>query len=177
MIEESLIRKFYAIDDALMLENVDGAIEITEQQYNDALVAKMEGRKAFVRNAELVIFSGVMVTAWNKSTGHPEEFDEFDIIPEEYTLTEPLGDVVWGETGWIERIKSEQEIAMIEHQWVISELERVSIQLMYHWTEDSRSTHTIDEWKAYARQLRDYTSTNDAGVPVVIGISRPVIGN
>lgn len=170
--------KYFAFEDALILDSAPtGAIEITEQQYNDALAAKMDGRKAFVRDGELVVFSGNKIKAWNKSTRQQKEFDEFDVIPEDYTLTEPVGDVVWGETGWIERIKSEQEIAMIEHQWVISELERVSIQLMYHWTEDSRSTHTIDEWKAYARQLRDYTSTNDDGMPVVIGSTRPGIGN
>ncbi|EOW9438164.1 hypothetical protein ACOCGT_001148, partial [Vibrio cholerae] len=77
---ETLLPKFFAFEDVLMLDNTEeGAIEITEQQYNDALDAKMTGRKAFVRNGELVIFSGVMVTAWNKLTVQPKEFDEFDV--------------------------------------------------------------------------------------------------
>nr|MBF4333471.1 phage tail protein [Vibrio anguillarum] len=42
--------KFFAFEDALMLAHEQGAIEITEQQYKDALAAKMEGRKAFVKD-------------------------------------------------------------------------------------------------------------------------------
>ncbi|EML0121258.1 phage tail protein [Vibrio cholerae] len=77
--------RFFAFEDALMLEHVDGAIEITEQQYNDALAAKMEGRKAFARNGELVIFSGVMRTIWNCEDGSTKEIDEQELIPEGWT--------------------------------------------------------------------------------------------
>ncbi|EHD7114028.1 phage tail protein, partial [Vibrio cholerae] len=52
---ETLLQKFFAFEDALMLEHVEGAVEITEQQYNEALAAKIAGRKAFVREGELVI--------------------------------------------------------------------------------------------------------------------------
>ncbi|EEO00314.1 hypothetical protein VCG_001551 [Vibrio cholerae 12129(1)] len=172
---ETSLPKFFAFEDALMLDNAeDGAIDITEQQYNDALAAKMAGRQAFVRDGELVIFSGVMVTAWNKLTRQPKEFDEFDVIPEDYTLIEPVGDVVWGEDKWVERIKSPQELAQIEHHWVLSELANVQIELMYHWTDDQRATSTLDAWKLYARQLRDYTTTNEQGAPSIRGESRPV---
>ncbi|HGS5348913.1 TPA: hypothetical protein ACMDR5_002272 [Vibrio cholerae] len=166
--------KFYALGDALLTTHEEGSIEITEQQYNDALAAKMEGRKSFVRDGELIIFSGVMVTAWNKLTRQPKEFDEFDVIPEDYTLIEPVGDVVWGEFNWVERIKSPQELAQIEHHWVLSELAGVQIELMYHWTDDQRATSTLDAWKLYARQLRDYTTTDYQGTPSIRGESRPV---
>ncbi|PAR29566.1 hypothetical protein [Vibrio metoecus] len=167
-------QKFFAFEDALMLDHAEGAVEITEQQYNDALSAKMAGRKAFVRNGELVIFSGVMVTAWNKLTRQPKDFDEFDVIPEDYTLIEPVGDVVWDEFDWVERIKSPQELAQIEHNWVISELANVQIELMYHWTDDQRATSTLDAWKLYVRQLRDYTTTDEQGIPSIRGESRPI---
>ncbi|EMG1418314.1 hypothetical protein V2053_000955 [Vibrio cholerae] len=172
---EVSLKKFFAFEDALMLDNAkDGAIEITEQQYNDALAAKMAGRQAFVRDGELIIFSGGMVKAWNKLTGQPKQFDEFDVIPEDYTLIEPVGDVVWGEFDWVERIKPQQEIAQNEHRWVLSELANVQIELMYHWTDDQRATSTLDAWKLYARQLRDYTTTNEQGTPSIRGESRPV---
>ncbi|HDV5279202.1 TPA: hypothetical protein RI749_003284 [Vibrio cholerae] len=172
---ETSLLKFFAFKDALMLDNAeDGAIEITEHQYNAALAAKMAGRQAFVRDCELVIFSGVMVTAWSKLTRQPKEFDEFDLIPEDYTLIEPVGDVVWGDDKWGERIKSPQELARIEHYWVLSELANVQIELMYHWTDDQRATSTLDAWKLYARQLRDYTTTDEQGTPSIRGDSRPV---
>lgn len=169
-----MIGKFYALGDALMTAREEGAIEITEQQYNYALAAKMAGRKAFVRNGELVVFSGVMVKAWSKSTKDPKWFDEFDVTPDDYTLIEPVGDVVWGEYNWVDRIKSQQEIAQIEHRWVLSELANVQIELMYHWTDDQRATSTLDAWKLYARQLRDYTTTDEQGTPSIRGESRPV---
>ncbi|HDZ9246582.1 hypothetical protein [Vibrio cholerae] len=166
--------KFYALGDALLSTCEEGAIEITEQQYNDAIAAKMAGRKAFVRDGKLVIFSGVMVTAWKKSTREAAEFDEFDIIPDEYTLIEPVGDVVWVDTNWADRVKSHEEIAQIEHDWVLCELANVQVELMYHWTDDPRSTSTLDAWKLYARQLRDYTTTDELGIPSIRGEFRPL---
>ncbi|EGQ9962132.1 phage tail protein [Vibrio cholerae] len=82
---ETLLQKFFAFEDALMLEHVEGAVEITEQQYNEALAAKIAGRKAFVREGELVIFSGVMRTIWNCKDGSTKEIDEQELIPEGWT--------------------------------------------------------------------------------------------
>lgn len=84
--------------------------------------------------------------------------------------------------GWHEM--TEQEIADFlkpestpdgEHAWVKSELNAVTIELMYHWTEDSRASSTEQVWKDYAVALRDYTSTDDDGNPIVVGESRPSI--
>ncbi|ENP8408969.1 TPA: phage tail protein [Vibrio cholerae] len=78
--------KFFAFEDTLIRDNaIDGAIEITKQQYDDALSAKMAGRKAFVREGELVIFSGVMRTIWNCEDGSTKEIDEQELIPEGWT--------------------------------------------------------------------------------------------
>ncbi|PWN68763.1 phage tail protein, partial [Bacillus cereus] len=82
---ETLLPKFFAFEDALMLEHVEGAIEITEQQYNEALAAKIAGRKAFVRDGELVIFSGIMRPIWNCEDGSTKEIDEQELIPEGWT--------------------------------------------------------------------------------------------
>ncbi|OAE99369.1 phage tail protein [Vibrio cholerae] len=82
---ETLLPKFFAFEDTLMLEHVEDAIEITEQQYNDALAAKMAGRQAFVRDGELVIFYGVMRQIWNCEDGSTKEIDEQELIPEGWT--------------------------------------------------------------------------------------------
>ncbi|EGR4245763.1 phage tail protein [Vibrio cholerae] len=82
---ETLLQKFFAFEDALMLEHVEDAIEITEQQYNDAIASKMAGRKAFVRDGELIIFSGVMRTIWNCEDYSRKEIDEQELIPEGWT--------------------------------------------------------------------------------------------
>ncbi|EJL6470711.1 phage tail protein [Vibrio cholerae] len=83
---ETLLPKFFAFEDVLKLDNAEeGAIEITEQQYNEALAAKMAGRKAFVRDGELIIFSGVMRPIWNCEDGSTKEIDEQELVPDGWT--------------------------------------------------------------------------------------------
>jgi len=86
--------------------------------------------------------------------------------------------------GWHEM--TEQEIADFlkpkptpegEHDWVKSELDAVTIELMYHWTGDRRASHTEQAWKSYAIALRDYTSTDEDSNPVIVGESRPSVDN
>lgn len=67
------------------------------------------------------------------------------------------------------------EKAKSEHYWVKSELDSTTIKLMYHWTGDHRASNTEQAWKDYAIALRDYTSTDENGNPVVVGESRPII--
>lgn len=62
-----------------------------------------------------------------------------------------------------------------EHQWVISEFNKVQVNLMYHWTGDiERIVATEQEWKDYAIALRNYTTTDENGNPVLVGKERPV---
>ncbi|ASA57579.1 hypothetical protein [Vibrio gazogenes] len=61
-----------------------------------------------------------------------------------------------------------------EYQWVQKELADVDIQLKYHTTGDSKRRQlTAKDWKTYAIALRDYTTTDDAGNPVLVGDERP----
>ncbi|ELE2163702.1 hypothetical protein RC856_000366 [Vibrio fluvialis] len=66
------------------------------------------------------------------------------------------------------------DFARSEHVWVKTELDNVvQVQLMYHWTDDPRATFTEDSWKSYARALRDYTSLDESGNPVINKPDRP----
>ena len=170
-----MVSKFYALDDSIIIssEQPEGSIEITEQQYSAALSAKYSGRRAFVRDGELVIFSGTMIKAWDKTTKQLKEFDEHDVIPDTHTTIAPIGDVEWSDSEWVERVKSAEELALIEHAWVISELDKIQVELMYHWTDDKRASHTLDAWKQYARDLRNYTTTDERGFPSMVGSERP----
>ncbi|QMV16648.1 hypothetical protein [Vibrio spartinae] len=61
-----------------------------------------------------------------------------------------------------------------EYQWVQSELADVDIQLKYHATGDiKRQQLTAEDWYVYAIALRDYTSTDDTGNPILVGDVRP----
>lgn len=67
------------------------------------------------------------------------------------------------------------EFELIEHEWVKSELAQVQIELMYHWTDDKRASRTLEDWKEYARDLRDYTSKAN-GIVTVTTNERPLVG-
>lgn len=74
--------------------------------------------------------------------------------------------------------KSDDELlleqAKTEHAWVISELNNIQVELMYHWTGDtSRAIATEQEWKDYAIALRNYTTTDNNGNPILNNSTRP----
>lgn len=54
------------------------------------------------------------------------------------------------------------------HAWVKSELNSVTVELMYHWTGDGRASSTEQAWKDYAIALRNYTSTDENGNPQIV---------
>ncbi|EKO3395735.1 tail fiber assembly protein [Vibrio fluvialis] len=66
------------------------------------------------------------------------------------------------------------DFARSEHVWVKNELNNVvQVQLMYHWTDDPRATFTEESWKGYARALRNYTSLDVSGCPIMKQAERP----
>ncbi|ASF93264.1 phage tail protein [Vibrio anguillarum] len=72
-----------------MLEKFDGAIEITEQQYSDALAAKIDGRKAFVRDGELIIYTGKVTAYLKADCTKQKEFNDKTLVTDDYTLNVP----------------------------------------------------------------------------------------
>lgn len=105
-----LFQTFFALEDALMLEHVDGAIEITEQQYKAALAAKMEGRKAFVKDGELIICTG-KVTAYLKSDcTQQKEFDDKMLVTNDYTLDVPKSRFdEWINNAWVTNLQNQYQ--------------------------------------------------------------------
>lgn len=86
--------------------------------------------------------------------------------------------------SFLKNIKTSQDLAYEaqqalnrhEHEWVKSELKAVDLQISLHLTDDRRAAGTLEDWKQYARDLRDYTSEAD-GVVTVNAMDRPVINN
>lgn len=70
--------------------------------------------------------------------------------------------------------EAQQALNKQEHEWVKSELKAVDLQINLHLTDDRRATGTLEAWKQYARDLRDYTSEVD-GVVTVTTKDRPEI--
>ncbi|EGQ7976955.1 hypothetical protein GN712_18560 [Vibrio cholerae] len=68
----------------------------------------------------------------------------------------------------------ERQFIESEHAWVKSELDNVQVELMYHWTYDERASSTEETWKQYARDLRNYTTTDENGTPSIRTDARPI---
>lgn len=93
---------YYAVDDRLTTDSVEGAVEITKQEYLDAIAAKAEGRNAKVIDGGLVIFSGETKTVYSTETGEAMEIAAEDETPDGYTETaRPDHTYDWDGEAWV----------------------------------------------------------------------------
>ncbi|MCR9970285.1 phage tail protein [Vibrio cholerae] len=153
---ETLLQTFFAFEDVLMLEHVEGAIEITEQQYNDALAAKMAGRQAFVRDGELVIFSGVMRTIWNYEDYSRKEIDENELIPEGWTDKErKTAFDRWMDGEWVTDVQS-------QHQWQVNQVSETRYRLYLEVDRLRNEAVSIAETENDLDKAREYKLQADA---------------
>ncbi|EKO3909488.1 hypothetical protein RC856_003793 [Vibrio fluvialis] len=131
---------------------------------------------------QLAFFDGDLQAAYESSGLWPNDAIEINtqshqLIMAELSTGKRLSSDEEGRPVLVDPPQSEldADFARSEHVWVKTELDNVvQVQLMYHWTDDERATATEDEWKAYARALRDYTSLGEDDNPIVVGDARPV---
>ncbi|EJL6850218.1 phage tail protein [Vibrio cholerae] len=148
--------KFYALSDALLSTYEYGAIEITEQQYNAAIAAKMDGRKAFVRNGELVILSGVMRTIWNCEDGSTKEIDEQELIPEGWTDKErKTAFDRWIDGEWVTDAQS-------QYQWQVNQVSETRYRLYLEVDRLRNEAVSIAETENDLDKAREYKLQADA---------------
>lgn len=102
--------KFYALSDTLLCAHEEGAIEITELQYNDALTAKVEGRKVFVRDGELIVYDG-KVKAYQKSDcTQQKDFEDKVLVTDDYTLDVPATRFdEWINDEWVTNLQNQYQ--------------------------------------------------------------------
>ncbi|MDC5757050.1 DUF4376 domain-containing protein [Vibrio europaeus] len=82
--------KYYATSDTLSQVPQVGAIEITKEQYELAVEAKMNGCDVEVVDGGLVIREHAnKVTAYHKENQSPKVFDDISLVTNEFTLKEP----------------------------------------------------------------------------------------
>ncbi|MDQ2196779.1 phage tail protein [Vibrio sp. B4-12] len=93
-----------------MFECCDGAIEITEQQYNGALAAKMDGRKAFVKDGELIIYTGKVTAYLKVDCTKKKEFDDKTLVTDDYTLDAPKTRFdEWINDEWVTHLQNQYQ--------------------------------------------------------------------
>lgn len=123
----------YAIGDALLTDPLDGAIEISEQAYREALEAKLDGLDTAVIDGALVVRE--------RSPSPDHEWDGEKWIapdPDEEPEPEP-GPYALYKSVFVERLTPEEaelfELALNTH-------ELAKMRLMYHAVEYFLSDHS-----------------------------------
>jgi hypothetical protein len=79
----------YAAKDTISTSPIDGGIEISDAQYQEALQAIAEGKRIRVQEGQLVALHLGTKTVYEASTGRSLEVLEDEAIPEGYSVTPP----------------------------------------------------------------------------------------
>jgi hypothetical protein len=91
----------FAKENIISKAPIDGGIEISQEQYDMALQAKLNGQDVFVQGGELLFVSSQTRTIYNKETGQPKEIAENVNTPDGFTGTpRPSSAHVWNGTEW-----------------------------------------------------------------------------
>lgn len=112
----------YAIDGKISKREIEGGIEITNDQYREALQAQLEGHEVAVRSGELRILSREKRTVYNKNDKTEKKIPENENTPDGYTDQEPGKFDEWDEDVG-EWVKDEKAKAHARIREIDSELE------------------------------------------------------
>jgi len=111
----------YAAEDKISQEIIEGGIEITEQEYQNALEAMLEGKKIAIRNGMLRFLSSKKKTVYNTQDGSELEIPENEDVPDGYTEIEYPGELYYWQNGeWmldIEKYKAKKIAELADARW------------------------------------------------------------
>ena len=93
----------YAITGRLSKNPIEGGIEISQEQYKDALQAMMQGKRVAVRDGELYLLSQEKRRVYSTEDGSALDIYQDDDTPEGYTEEKkPSAHHHWENGQWVE---------------------------------------------------------------------------
>ena len=111
----------YAAEDKISEVMIEGGIEITEQEYQEALQAMLEGKKIAIRDGMLRFLSLEKKTVYNTQDGSELEIPENEDVPDGYTvIPQPSKNHVWDGTQWvvdINLLKNDKKAEIADARW------------------------------------------------------------
>jgi hypothetical protein len=111
----------YAAEDKISEVMIEGGIEITEQEYQEALQAMLEGKKIAIRDGMLRFLSSKKKTVYNTQDGSELEIPENEDVPDGYTEIEYPGELYYWQNGeWmldIEKYKAKKIAELANARW------------------------------------------------------------
>jgi len=111
----------YAAEDKISQEIIEDGIEITEQEYQEALQAMLEGKKITIRDGMLRFLSSEKKTVYNTQDGTELEIPENEDVPDGYTeVKRPSELYYWQDGEWIldiEQLKAKKIAELADSRW------------------------------------------------------------
>ena len=111
----------YAAEDKISEVMIEDGIEITEQEYQEALQAMLEGKKIAIRGGMLRFLSSEKKTVYNTQDGSELEIPENEDIPDGYTEIEYPGELYYWQDGkWVidvEKMKIRKITELADARW------------------------------------------------------------
>ena len=111
----------YAAEDKISQEIIEDGIEITEQEYQEALQAMLEGKKITIRDGMLRFLSSGKKTVYNTQDGTELEIPENEDVPDGYTEVKRPSELYYWQNGeWIldiEQLKAKKIAEFADARW------------------------------------------------------------
>jgi hypothetical protein len=104
--------QYYANNESISQIKLENSIEITAEQYNSAMKAKLNGQVVEVVNSELVIKeSYIKVTTYLKADcTQQKEFDDKTLATDDYTLDAPKSRFdEWINDEWVTNLQNQYQ--------------------------------------------------------------------
>ena len=151
----------YAAEDKISEAMIEDGIEITEQEYQEALQAMLEGKKITIRDGMLRFLSSEKKTVYNTQDGTELEIPENEDVPDGYTeVKRPSELYYWQDGEWIldiEQLKAKKIAELADARW------REEVEgYMYNGHEFHSDRESQDRFfQAYMASLSDpnFTAT------------------
>ena len=141
---------YYATENQISTQPIEGGIEITKQQYKDALQAQLDGHTVVIRGDGLRLLSPETRTVYSIADKSEKKIAENDDVPSGYTETEPQKHDAWDGAKWVEDTAAKQEA-----QWerIRSQRDQKLSETDYAVLPDS--PHDTQAVRGYRQALRD----------------------
>jgi len=104
----------YLTDCRISTLPLEGGIQITDEQYQEAMSALAAGRRVCPRGGEMLVYSGEQRTVYRKATGRAVKIAQEDETPDDCTDDAPGEYQVWGAGGWEDDLDRMAEVVRAE---------------------------------------------------------------
>jgi hypothetical protein len=118
----------YAGTNKIAQEYFDGAVEITEEQYQEFLGYQLEGKHFVLEGDSFKIYDTEKKIIYSKEDGISSEIYVYEEIPETHTdIPRPSDYHKWGYDAWVEDLELKKEV---DRQKIFTQLDEIDKE--YH---------------------------------------------